>query len=185
MDRGSKGRSRTKSECGTNQPTDRHSARNRNTLWITKYFCGLFLNLGLFFFQARQAGEQRARQATAELRKELEEVKLARQADADRHAEEEERARQADADLRKEVEEIKRARQADAEEIKRLRRGDADLIAELKKLIQSEIGAYYWRLYCTYYLNSRDLFLIKFLPIFNPNILVSMFLVLSVKELYE
>jgi len=107
--------------------------------------------------EARQAGEERALQATADLRKkveeierarqadadlrrELEEVKQARQADADRHAEEEERARQADADLRKEVEEIKRARQADAEEIKRLRRGDADLIAELKKLIQSEIG---------------------------------------------
>ena len=84
----------------------------------------------VFFFQARQAGEERARQATADLRRELEEVKLARQADADRHAQEEERARQADADLRKEV-----------VEIKRLRRGDADLIAELKKLIQSEIGA--------------------------------------------
>ena len=83
----------------------------------------------VFFFQARQAGEERARQATADLRRELEEVKLARQADADRHAQEEERARQADADLRKEV-----------VEIKRLRRGDADLIAELKKLIQSEIG---------------------------------------------
>jgi len=114
---------------------------------------------------ARQAGEERARQATADLRRELEEVKLARQADADLRKEVEEikqarqadsdlrrelekvkLARQADADLRKEVEELKLARQADAdlrkevEEIKRLRRGDADLIAELKKLIQSEIG---------------------------------------------
>jgi len=63
---------------------------------------------------ARQAGEERARKATADLRREVEELK---------------KARQADADLRKQV-----------EEIKRLRRGDADLIAELKKLIQSEIG---------------------------------------------
>ena len=43
-----------------------------------------------------------------------------------------EKTRQADA------EEAKRTR-AEMEEIKRLRRGDADLIAELKKMIRSEI----------------------------------------------